>query len=104
MEKQMTIQTGTAFGRGLAEVVKKMNMSMACAAEALRCAAGMLRDYYSDVLGRDVSAAQIRVLLEAQAAFLGCIMPADFSLVLRAAFGVWLLSALKRCRKAMRQE
>lgn len=97
MEKQITIQANAAAGRDAAEVMKKVGGAVAGAVE-------MLRRYYSDVLDREVSMAQMRLLIEAQAAFTACILPADFPLVVRVACGVWLLLALRRCKKAMRRE
>lgn len=94
MEKQLTIEAATENGRGTAEMVKKA-VAMAAGAVA------WLQGYYEDVLGRRLTTAQMRMLVEAQVAFTACILPADFSLALRSVFGVWLLSALMRCRRAL---
>lgn len=58
----------------------------------------LFRQYYSYVLGRDVDMRQTRLLTEVQAAFFLFIMPADYSLVLRAASCLWFIVALRKCR------
>lgn len=94
MDKQITIQAGTASAKGAAEVMRKAAATAAAVVE-------MLRRYYSAVLEREVMPAQMRVLIEAQAAFLASVMPADMPFAVRVACGVWLIAALRKCRKAM---
>ncbi|MGN1262625.1 MAG: ATP-binding protein [Prevotella sp.] len=94
MERLMTIPTGMAVAKSAAELTKRMNGMIISCMEPLR-------KYYSDVLGKQISWHQMRALLEAQTAFVACILPADFSLVLRAVFGAWLLMALKKCRRLL---
>lgn len=60
----------------------------------------ILCKYYSTLLNQHLTLKQMRVLVNAQAAFICAIMPADFSLWLRAAFCIWLVSALLKCKNA----
>ena len=94
MEKQMTIPTGMATAKSVAEMTRRMSAVMTSCMEPLR-------KYYSDVLGKEISWTQMRALLEAQTALLACILPADYSLALRSLFGVWLVMALKKCRRLL---
>ena len=94
MKKKMVIQADVATDYGVGETLKRV-------AGVAYGMVEMLRRYYSHVLERDVSIAQMRTLLEAQTAFFGCIMPADFHLMLRLVFGAWLLVALRKCRRVM---
>lgn len=84
MEKQITMQSTWM----LMENVKKVaNLPVE-----------WLRQYYSSVLERDINMRQTWSLIEVQVAFFAGIMPANYSLLLRAAFCTWFLMALKRCR------
>ena len=57
-----------------------------------------LRQYYSSVLERDINKRQTWSLIEVQAAFFAGVMPADYSLLLRATCCLWFYLALRRCR------
>ncbi len=57
-----------------------------------------LARYYSEILGRKVSPSQVITLLNAQAAFVFAVFPADMSFVLRAVGVLWLASAMHSCR------
>ena len=87
MEKQMTLQ-GTWM---LLENVKHV----------ANRPVEWLRQYYSSVLDCDVNMRQTWSLIEVQTAFFAGIMPADYSLWLRAACCVWFIIALKRCRRLL---
>ncbi len=56
--------------------------------------------YYSKILNQKLTLKQTRVLVNAQAAFICAIMPADCSLWLRMVCGIWLVSALLKCKNA----
>jgi hypothetical protein len=59
----------------------------------------MIRKYYSSVLGEEVSVNFMHRLIKAQVAFVCAVLPADMPLLLRAAFCLWFLFAVLRCRK-----
>ena len=61
--------------------------------------ARMLRKYYSDVTGQELSMRQTWSLIEAQTAFFLGIMPANFTLVLRIVLLTWAVVAVKKCSK-----
>lgn len=58
-----------------------------------------LRQYYSAIMEKELNRHQTWSLLEVQTAFFMGIMPANYSLWLRAAFCAWFLLALKRYRR-----
>ena len=58
-----------------------------------------LRQYYSAVMEREINDRQTWSLIEVQVAFFAGIMPADYSLLLRAACCLWFYLALKRCQR-----
>ena len=84
MEKQITMQ-GTWM---LMENVKKV------ANRPIE----WLGQYYSSVLERDINKRQTWSLIEVQTAFFAGVMPADYSLLLRAACCLWFYLALRRCQ------
>ncbi len=59
-----------------------------------------LTQFYSEILGEKVSLSQALALLNAQAAFVFAIFPADMSFALRAVGLAWLVSALLNCKKS----
>ena len=63
-----------------------------------------LRQYYGSVMGREVNMRQTWTLIEVQTAFFAGIMPADYSLLLRAVFCGWFLLALKRCKRMFAEQ
>ena len=56
--------------------------------------------YYSRVLGEKVSTRQTVLLLNAQAAFVMAVLPADGPLAGRAVCVAWLAHALLLCRRS----
>jgi hypothetical protein len=84
MEKQITMQSTWMLMENVKKVANRP--------------VEWLRLYYSSVLERDVNMRQTWSLIEVQVSFFAGIMPANYSLLLRAAFCVWFLMALKRCR------
>ena len=67
--------------------------------KSLKRPAEWLRQYYSAVMEREINDRQTWSLIEVQTAFFAGIMPADYSLLLRAACCLWFYLALKRCRR-----
>lgn len=63
----------------------------------------ILRDFYAECLERDLTMGQTWHLIEAQAAFFMAAIPVDISIVARVLLLGWFVSALCRCRKAMKQ-
>lgn len=59
-----------------------------------------LTQFYSELLGEKVTFAQVLAILNAQAAFVFAIFPADISFVLRAVGLAWLVSALLNCKRS----
>ena len=87
MEKQMTIQSTWMLLENVKNVANRP--------------IEWLRQYYSSVLERDINMRQTWSLIEVQSAFFAGIMPANYSLWLRAACCAWFLWALKRCRRML---
>lgn len=87
MEKQITIQSTWMLLENVKNVANRP--------------VEWLRQYYSSVLERDINMRQTWNLIEVQAAFFIGIMPANYSLWLRAACCAWFLWALKRCRRML---
>ena len=84
MEKQITMQSTWMLMENVKKVANRP--------------VEWLRQYYSSVLERDINMRQTWSLIEVQVAFFAGIMPANYSLLLRAAFCAWFLMVLKRCR------
>ncbi len=97
MERNISVMA-EATGKNVLPVMELANGLKAWAAVPVR----LLARYYSSELGRKVSVAQTRRLVEVQAAFFAVIFPADIAVALRLAAAAWLVSALSRCRKAMK--
>jgi hypothetical protein len=62
---------------------------------------GALREYYSEVLERRLDTRQTLHLIHAQVAFLFAAFPAETSLAVRAAFGLWFWLAVRKCSRVM---
>jgi len=58
-----------------------------------------LRQYYSEVLEREVSMRQMWLLLNAQAAFFFAVFPVSCPLLLRAVFTAWFIHAVMLCKR-----
>lgn len=58
-------------------------------------------DFYSKQLERRVNRRQTIALLEAQLAFFLGIMPIDMPMVLRIAFTIWTVVAVKKCKRCL---
>jgi len=92
MEKQILLTANTSSGSKFSDMFKSV-------AARLNAPLRLLMRYYSYALGRDVDMRQTRLLTETQAAFFLFVLPADYSLLLRAVACVWFVAALKRCKK-----
>lgn len=97
MEKNMTIQTGVREDSGM-EFTELVGRLGAWISEPVR----LLGKYYSSVLERKLSMRQTWRLIEAQLAFIACMLPADISLGARLIAVSWLVSAVLRCRRALK--
>lgn len=64
---------------------------------------GILRDFYAECLEENITIKQTWRLLEAQAAFIMAIIPADLSITVRVLLLGWFASAALRCRRAMKE-
>lgn len=60
-----------------------------------------LTRYYAQVLGRELGLRQTLLLIHAQVTFFFAVFPAETSVALRAALGLWFWWAVKRCKKAI---
>ena len=58
-------------------------------------------DFYSKQLERNINRRQTLALLEAQLAFFLGIMPIDMPMILRIAFTVWTVVAVKKCKRCL---
>ena len=85
MEKQITMQSTWMLMENVKKVANRP--------------VEWLRQYYSAVMEREINDRQTWSLIEVQAAFFAGVMPADYSLLLRAACCLWFYLALKRCRR-----
>lgn len=94
MEKQMILTTDAGTRKRASEIIRK-------AVKKLDAPLIMLGKYYSYVLEHEVDMRQTKVLTEVQAAFFLFIMPADYSLLLRAAACAWFIVTLRRCRRLL---
>ncbi len=92
------ITAGTMHGAQPATRAAKAVGRMAAKAAA-RLVAPVAR-YYSRVLGEKVSTRQTLLLLNAQAAFVMAVLPADGPLAGRAVCVAWLAHALLLCRRS----
>lgn len=61
----------------------------------------LLRQYYAQVLERDLNMHQTWALIEAQVAFFLGVMPVGYAFVLRAVALLWLVVAVKKCRRLL---
>ena len=92
----MTLSVNDIKRNDIAEVRFK---SIGKAAERLL---SPLTTYYSQVLERRITTRQTALLLNAQTAFFITVFPASAPLLVRTACVIWLISALLKCRKALR--
>ncbi|MDD7256676.1 MAG: hypothetical protein PUH24_00020 [Prevotellaceae bacterium] len=91
MEIQAIVPVGIRNEKGMEEAVRKIKEMMGAPIRKLSV-------YYSSVLEQPVNARKTRALVEAQIAFFAGIFPANYPLILRIAFFVWLLMALRKCK------
>ncbi|MBR5038853.1 MAG: hypothetical protein IKX65_09055 [Prevotella sp.] len=61
----------------------------------------LLRQYYAQVLERELNMRQTWSLIEAQTAFFLGVMPVGYAFPLRAAALVWLIVAVRKCRQQL---
>ena len=94
MEKQLLLSKGCEATAWMQALAMK-------AAALVHKPVEMARNYYSKVLGQQVTGGQTWCLLEAQTAFFLGIMPAAYPLTLRAACLVWAVWAAVRCRRKL---
>lgn|SRR5574344_559904 len=59
-----------------------------------------LMQYYSYILGKDITIKQTLLLLNVQFAFLFAVFPVNLSIVLRVVFAVWFITALLQCGRS----
>lgn len=97
MEKQMILMANATASNKRVETTRRM---AEMAATPLR----LIRSYYSMVLEREVSQRQANAITEAQLAFFAFVLPADYSLLLRAAACAWLLFSVRKVRRMMADE
>ena len=93
MEKQMTLTANESMANKCAETVKRLGRYISLPQR-------MLRRYYSNVLGEDVSEARARAMTEAQLAFFAVTLPADYPLVLRVLACVWFVVAARKAKSS----
>jgi len=89
MNNEMTIRQNSSFD--MAEAAKQVK-------EVAKTPVKALADYYSKVLGEEVSVKQTVRLLTAQGAFLCTVLPADMPIVLRLACAAWLVASIRTWR------
>ena len=61
----------------------------------------LLRQYYAQVLERELNMRQTWALIEAQVAFFLGVMPVGYAFTLRAVALLWLVVAVKKCRRLL---
>lgn len=94
MKKEMTLQAPMVGIVSASDCLKPVARLLA--KPLVRLAA-----YYGAVLGERVTLRQTLHLLHVQVALLLAVFPVDCPLLLRGVCGVWLVSALLKCRRAM---
>lgn len=97
MEKNITLTGKQTLGFGFSLSVVAFVTSVAMSFSA---PVNWLRKYYSSCLDREISVRQVWLLLNAQAAFFMTAFPVSCPIILRMAFLVWLLHALRLCKRA----
>ena len=93
MDKDMVLTAGTMGSKDAANVISYIKNKV-CAP------VGLLRRYYSSVLGKEVTMRQTWLAIEAQVAFLAAALPENINLCMRLLLLAWFVMALKRCRKS----
>lgn len=91
MEKQMTLTANPDTCKKNLHIVRKT-------ANMLNAPIRLMGRYYSHVLGTEINLRQARAMTEAQLAFFATVMPADFSVLLRAAACAWFILSIKKCQ------
>lgn len=94
MNKEMALSTRHGIWQSIADKMYHFN-------EMLSTPLQMICNYYSLVLERRLNIRQTWALLEAQAAFFLGILPVGYAFVLRAVALVWLIIALKKCKRIL---
>lgn len=92
MEKNITIANSQSTAMTIIEIVTNL-VSIICRPVAL------LSLYYSHCLGREITVKQTWCLLNAQAAFFLTAFPVGATFYMRIVCGMWLLHALRLCKK-----
>lgn len=93
MEKEMTLTAGTMNGKCITDIARYLM-------NKVNIPAGIMRRYYSHVLGKEVSMRQAWLLIEAQAAFFAGVLPANIHVAVRALIFVWFALAVRKCRRS----
>ena len=93
MNKEMVLSCSRG-GRFVAEMMSKV-------AESVNRPVNLLRTYYAQVLERDLNMHQTWALIEAQVAFFLGVMPVGYAFTLRAVALLWLVVAVKKCRRLL---
>ncbi len=93
MEKDMVLSCSRG-GRFVAEMMSKVT-------ESVNRPVNLLRTYYAQVLERDLNMHQTWALIEAQVAFFLGVMPVGYAFVVRAVALLWLVVAVKKCRRLL---
>lgn len=66
--------------------------------DAIKAPFILMRNYYSDVIGKNISNRQAWLITELQFAFVAVVFPVDFSLVLRFVALLWFISSAIRTK------
>ena len=82
-------------------LVQSVMKKMSWITEQLNTPVKMLGNYYSCVLDRELNQRQTWALVEVQAAFFLGMLPMGYSLVFRLIVLLWLVAAVKRCRRLL---
>lgn len=69
-------------------------------ANAIKAPFNFMRNYYSSVIGRKISAKQTWLLTEVQLAFVFAVFPVEAPFVLRILAVLWLVSSLIRTKSS----
>lgn len=66
--------------------------------DAIKAPFVLMRNYYSSVIGKNISNRQAWLITELQFAFVAVVFPADFSLILRLVALLWFISSAVRTK------
>jgi hypothetical protein len=100
MEKNVTLSVNMSNRETTKSIFKRMIGTWTSITQKVKMTAEWLRLYYSGILGKNITMQQTWLLIKAQTAFFLGIFPADMSILLRFALGIWMVYTFIQCKNA----